>query len=370
MTPPEELALLLRPAAAGLHLVSSGRAEQEAVTRRLYGAAGEEEVRTRFRERLARLPSARAVLLGVPSDAGAGYVRGANLGPQAIRTRLLDDDPGWPGRAERAGVLDIGDVLSVPQLLHDEMLSGAQLHASRLALYPGVPAAEAARLPVSPLSIAERVLDLALQQAPGAVPVVLGGDHSCAWPAVRALARARPGLGLVQVDAHTDLLEERLGVRYCFGTWAFHANDLLGRGGRLVQVGIRASRRDRAFWEGALGVRQFWAAEVAADPGRALDAILAHVKASGAGSVYFSNDIDGTDQAFADATGTPEPGGLAPGFVVELVRRLGREPGLAGADLTEVAPQAARSPGGAERTLAVAARYLRETLAAILGGPV
>ncbi len=370
MTPLEELGLLLRPAGAGLHLVSSGRAEQEALTRHLYGAASDEEVWVRFRARLARLPAARAVVLGVPSDVGAGYVRGANLGPQAIRARLLADDPDWMGRAERAGVLDLGDVPAIPQLLHDEMLSEAQLLASRRALYPRLPAAEAARLPVSPLSIAERVLDLVLGLNPRAAPVTLGGDHSCAWPAVRALARARPRLGLVQVDAHTDLLEDRLGVRYCFGTWAFHANDLLGRGGRLVQVGVRASRHDRAHWEQTLGVRQFWAAEVAADPARALDAILAHVKASGVGSVYFSNDIDGTDLTFADATGTPEPGGLMPGFVVELVGRLGREPGLGGADLVEVAPQAARTPGGAERTLAVAARYVRETLAAILGGPV
>ncbi|HEU4382527.1 MAG TPA: arginase family protein [Anaeromyxobacteraceae bacterium] len=366
----EELALLLRPAGAGLYLVSSGRAEQEELVRRLYAASSLEEARRRFRERLGRLASARAVLLGVPSDVGAGYLRGANLGPQAIRTRLLDEDPDWPARADRAGVVDLGDVPCVPQLLHDEMLSAAQLDASRRALYPDLAPAEAARLPTSPLSIAERALSLALSVNPRAAPVVLGGDHSCAWPAVRALAAARPGLGIVQVDAHTDLLQERLGVRYCFGTWAYHANDLLGRGGRLVQVGIRASRHDRAHWEGTLGVRQFWAAEVRADPARALDAILAHVKASGASSVYFSNDVDGTDEAFADATGTPEPDGLSPGLVVELVRRLGREVGLAGGDLCEVAPPIARTPGGGERTLAVAGRYLRETLAAILGAPV
>lgn len=370
MTPLEELARLLRPAGEGLHLVSSGRAEQEALVRRLYGAATAEEARARFRERLGRIGSARAVVLGVPSDVGAGYLRGANLGPQAIRARLLDDEPDWAARAERAGVLDLGDVPCVPQLLHDEMLSASQLAASRRALYPDVPSSEAARLPVSPLSLAERALSLVLSVNPRAAPVVLGGDHSCAWPAVRALAAARPGLGIVQVDAHTDLLEERLGVRYCFGTWAFHANDLIGRGGRLVQVGIRASRHDRGHWEGTLGVRQFWAAEVRDDPARSLDAILTHVRASGVSSVYLSNDVDGTDQAFADATGTPEPEGLSPGFVVGLARRLGREVGLAGADLSEVAPPVARTPGGAERTLAVAARYVRETVAAILGAPV
>ena len=59
-------------------------------------------------------------------------------------------------------------------------------------------------------------------------------------------------------------MPERLGVKYCFATWAYHANDLLGRGGRLVQVGVRASGQPREHWERTLGVRQFWAAEIAA----------------------------------------------------------------------------------------------------------
>ncbi len=370
MTPLEELALLLRPAGGGVPLVSTGRAEQLAAQLRLYGASGEEEVEALFRERLAAIPSARAVLLGIPSDVGAGHVRGASLGPLAIRARLLAGDPAWLARARRAGLVDIGDVLTVPQLLHDEMLSGAQKEASRRALYPSVAAAEAARLPVSPLSMAERALDLVLGLNPRAVPLVLGGDHSAAWPAVAALHRVRPGMALVQVDAHTDLLEERLGVRYCFGTWSFHANELLGRGGRLVQVGIRASRHDRGHWEGTLGVRQVWAREARADPAAALEAVLAAVRSSGATAVYLSNDIDGTDAAFADATGTPEPDGLHPDLVVELIRRLASEVGLCGADVMEVAPALVRSPGGVERTLATAARYLRETAAAALGAPV
>jgi agmatinase len=297
---------------------------------------------------------------------GAGLVRGANQGPLALRTRLLQDDAGWPARAERAGLLDLGDVLVVPQLQHDEMLSEAQKEASRRALYPGLAPGAAARMPVSPLSIAERALDLILSVNPGARPLLLGGDHSTAWPAVAALHRARPGFGLVQVDAHTDLLPERLGVKYCFGTWSWHANELLGRGGRLVQVGIRVSGRDRAHWESTLGVRQFWAGEVLADPAAALDAIVEAVRRSGVRGVYFSNDVDGTDSSHVDATGTPEPGGLEPGFVVDLVRRLSREVGLVGGDVMEVAPPVARSPGGAERTLSVSAAYLRETVDALL----
>jgi arginase family enzyme len=135
-------------------------------------------------------------------------------------------------------------------------------------------------------------------------------------------------------------------------------------------VGTRASRYDQAHWESTLAVRQFWAEDVRRDPEAALDAILSHLEAVGVSRVYFTNDIDGTDASFADATGTPEPGGLAPEFVVALVRRLGREIGLAGGDVMEVAPGIAHTPEGSARTVALAARYLRETLAAALGEPM
>jgi agmatinase len=184
---------------------------------------------------------------------------------------------------------------------------------------------------------------------------------------VKALARRGPALGVVQVDAQTDLLEERLGVRYCFGTWSFHANELLGRGGRLVQVGTRASARDRAHWEASTGVRQLWAEDVRGDPEGAIAEVLRHLAERGVARVYFSNDIDGTDAAFAAATGVPEPAGLDPDLVVRLLRRLAGSFEHAGGDVMEVAPGLAGSPEENERTMAVAVRYLRETIAASLG---
>jgi agmatinase len=346
-------------------VVSTGRAEQLAVQERIYGAKGENDVVRRWREVLARIADARAVLLGIPSDTGAGVLRGSNEGPQAIRGRLLDEDPAWFERAAARGLVDVGDVFVVPQLLHDEMLSDAQVAATRRAIYPGV--AEA--LPVSPLSMAERALELVLAVNPRARVLALGGDHSCAWPVVKALSAVHEGLAVVQVDAHTDLLEERLGVRYCFATWSFHAARLLGPG-RLVQLGVRASRHERGHWEAAYPVRQIWADEARADGAAALDAVVAALAAAGARAVYLSNDIDGTDIADADATGTPEPEGLSVELVEALVRRVGERFPLVGGDVMEVAPAIARTPGGRDRTLATAARYLRETAAAVLGAPV
>ncbi len=362
------LATLLRPPGGGIHLVSTGRDAQAALVRRLCGAADDEEVAPRWRAELGRAGSARAVLLGIPSDAGAGFRRGANQAPAAIRARLLETDPAWLPRARAAGLVDLGDVFTVPQLLHDEQLAPAQLAACRRALYPALPPDEAATLPVSPLSVAEHALRAVLAVNPAAKVLLLGGDHSCAWPAVAALAAARPGLGVVQVDAHTDLLPERLGIRLCFGTWSFHANELLGRGGRLVQVGLRASRHDGPYWESTLDVRQLWADEVRRDPAAAVAKVVALCRRAGVREVYFSNDVDGLDPAFAAATGTPEPDGLDLDTVVALVRALGREVGLAGGDVMEVAPDLA--PTAVERvtTLDTAVASLRATVEAALGG--
>lgn len=359
-----ELSWLLRPAGGGLYLVSTGRAEQRALQRRFYAAETEADVTERFLATLERLPSARIVLCGVPSDVGAGFRRGANLGPQAIRSRLLDDDPGWLAYCHQHAIVDIGDVFVVPQLLADDMLCAEQIERTRQALYPDVPEAERRRLPVSPLSIAERALALVLSLAPEARPLVLGGDHSCAWPAVKALHDAGRRFCIVQPDAHTDLLSERLGVRMCFATWTYHANELIGRNQRTIQIGIRASQRPKEHWESTLGVRQFWADEIRSDPDGSLEAVLDAVRATGL-PAYFSNDIDGTDDSIADACGTPEPDGLDPDWLHELIRRLGSETGLVGADVMEVAPGLAR-PGHEGATVALAAAYLRQTLAAML----
>ncbi len=368
MTHLETLAALLRPAGGGIHTVSTGRAAQAAMQERLYGAADAAAVAARWREALGRVVDARVAILAVPSDTGAGLVRGAAFGPAALRSAVLDLIPDFAVRAERAGVVDVGDVFVVPQLLHDEMVSDAQLAATRAAIYPALGAADRARLPVSPLSVAAAAATALLAINPQLKLLALGGDHSIAWPIVSALAAARgTPFAIVHPDAHTDLLSERLGIKYCFATWAYHANELIGRSGRLVQVGIRASGRSREHWESTLGVRQFWATDFElGGEARTLDEIFAHLRGLGIADVYLSNDIDGTDGVLAPATGAPEPGGLSVDLVRALIRRLGDETCLIGADLVEVAPTIG-APEAARRTVEIGARYVVDSLKALLG---
>jgi agmatinase len=357
-----ELTVLLRPAGGGLYLVSSGLDAQRRLQRRFYDADSEADVTSRYLAELARVPSAEVVVLGIPSDVGAGFRRGANLGPQAIRARLLDDDPAFHTRCAAEGVVDLGDVFVVPQLLHDDMLAPQQLARSRVALYPDVPEAVRDTLPVSPLSIAERVLDLVFQLNPRARPLVLGGDHSAAYPVVEALYRAGKRFCILQFDAHTDLLRERLGVRVCFATWSYHANLRIGGAGRLIQAGVRASQHPREHWESTQGVRQFWPEEYLGEEARLVDDVVAAVRATGL-PVYISNDIDGTDAAFADATGTPEPHGLSVDAVRNIIARVAQHVEVLAADVMEVAPLLGAD--GGHVTVGVAAEYARAALSAL-----
>jgi agmatinase len=355
----DELVRILRPAGGGVYVVSTGLEAQRALQRRIYEVTHDAAVEHAWRVALERLDEARVVVLGVPSDCGAGFVRGANQGPAALRDALLSR-PDTPYLAD--GVTDVGDVRVVPQLLTDAMLSEAQKAATRRALYGDAETA----LPVAPLDLCRLALTHVAALAPNAVPIVLGGDHSVSWPAFAAAHARGRRLGLLHFDAHTDLLPERLGIEHCFATWAYHANELLGRDGRLVQVGIRASGRTKEHWESTLGVRQYWPDELHTRSLEAIaDDIIERFRARGVQAVYVSNDIDGTDERYVSATGTPAPDGPSPQQVRWLTRRVLKAFPLAGGDVVEVAPPLGQGdPHEPERTLHVAADYLDDLLSA------
>jgi len=357
------LRAMLRPAGGGVHVVSTGVAEREAMQRRLYRLpdhAAAEAIEAAWVSALERLPSARVVVLGVPSDVGAGFVRGANLAPAALRSTLLDRPTAAYGRDP--SIVDLGDVRVVPQLLSEDMVSEGQRAATRRALYGD----DQVPWPVAPLDIVRAALDACALLAPKAVPIVLGGDHSVAWPAFAAAYARCPTLGLLHFDAHTDLLEHRLGVRYCFATWAYHANALLSGDGRVVQVGVRASAHPREHWERTLGVRQFRMDEVDALGARGIaDEAIARFQARGVTAVYVSDDIDGLGAEWALSTGTPEPGGLSPAFVREVIARVRVAFPLVGADVVEVAPPLhGEHPEEPARTLGHAADVLEDLMKA------
>src|SRR2546423_3448536 len=131
---------------------------------------------------------ADVVIIGAPYDAGTSYRAGARFGPRMIRTTdYLPHDASRPHLALRVDplqdlrVVDAGDI----------EMAGAEAK--------------------TPLDALERFARTAAES--GAIPVILGGDHTITWPDVTAVARVR-GWGRVSVihfDAHADTGDVQFG---------------------------------------------------------------------------------------------------------------------------------------------------------------
>src|SRR5207248_344431 len=142
----------------------------------------------------------------------------------------------------------------------------------------------------------------------GAIPVVLGGDHSIAEPDVRACAAGRAPIGLVHFDTHTDTGTEVFGVEVSHGTPMYR---LVEAGvvdpRRYVQIGLRGYwPGEKEFrWQEQRGITSFFMHDV-----RRLgieEVVGGAIDVVGSGPVYLSVDVDVLDPAFAPGTGTPEP---------------------------------------------------------------
>jgi guanidinobutyrase len=249
-------------------------------------------------------------VVGVPFDIGTSNRPGARFGPRAIRAESVLLRP--YNMATRAApfdslrIDDVGDVATNPYDLADSIER-----------------------------IEARYHELL---ADDVVPVTMGGDHTIALPILRAVARRHGPVGLVHVDAHTDINDTMFGERIAHGTPFRRAvEENLLDPTRVVQIGVRGTgyEADDFDWSRRQGFRVVQVEECWY---RSLAPLMAEVRTKlGPGPVYLSFDIDGLDPAFAPGTGTPEVGGLTVPQALEIIRGCAGLD-LVGADLVEVAP--------------------------------
>jgi len=196
--------------------------------------------------------------------------------------------------------------------------------------------------------------------AAGAIPFVLGGDHSIAEPDMRAVAARHGPLGLVHLDAHTDTGTTVFGVERSHGTPMFR----LVEGGvvdaaRYVQIGLRGywPGEETFAWQRERGITSFLMEDVRT---LSIEEIVGRTVAIvGSGPVFLSIDIDVLDPSLAPGTGTPEPGGMSTAQLLWAARVLATELDVVGAELVEVIPTAV---GSADVTALIADRTVREVL--------
>jgi agmatinase len=275
-------------------------------------------------------------IVGAPVDELVTYRPGARFGPRAIR---LADPVAWGGVSMPnidAGV-DPFEVLSVVD--HGDV--------------PPVPG--------YPLQSHERIREMvrAIRDA-GAIPIVLGGDHSIAHPDVGAVADSlKPeALGLIHFDAHADDAYEE--PRLSHGTpLRLLVEDGSIQGEHIVQVGLRGYWPPPSDFEWARSQGFKWHLmdeihERGMTP--VMDDVLEEI--ADVPNVFLSVDIDVCDPGAAPGTGTPEPGGLTARELLRAVRRIGKEVPLAGMEVVEVSPPYDH----ADITALLAHRVILETL--------
>ena len=149
----------------------------------------------------------------------------------------------------------------------------------------------------------------------GAIPIVLGGDHSITWPSATAVAEVRrPGsIGIVHFDAHADTAADDWGVLAGHGTpmrRLIESGAVKGR--NFVQVGLRGywPPVETFEWMQEQGLRYHFMREIEERGAEAVIAQAIDEALDGPDYVYLSLDIDVVDPGMAPGTGTPEPGGM------------------------------------------------------------
>ena len=255
---------------------------------------------------------ADVAVMGAPFDFGTQFRAGARFGPRSVREASTlfsfghagaydhEDDCTYLPAAVR--IVDIGDA----DIIHtDTTRSHENIRAGVQAML-----------------------------AAGALPVVIGGDHSVNIPCIQAF-EGQGDIHIFQIDAHLDFVDERHGVKVGHGSPMRRAAEKPYVTG-LTQVGIRnVSSTSREGYEAAramgtdiLSVRQ----------ARALGAAGVIARIPKGARVYVTLDIDGFCPSIAPGTGTPSHGGFLYYEVLEMLQAIAKNHEVVGMDLVEVAP--------------------------------
>ena len=289
----------------------------------------------------ARLPYVRTLedvdlaVVGVPFDTGVTYRVGGRFGPNAVRAASVMLRPYNPN-------LDVSpfDVLSCVDF-------------GDVAIVPGFTERSYAAIEEAVAPIVEA----------GVVPLLVGGDHACTLPHLRA-TRSRGPVAVIDFDSHTDAWDSYFGERYNHGTWMRRAiEEGLVDVDHSVEVGLRGSLYGAEDWTSLrteLGLEYLTTEQVL---GRGAEATAAAIRERvGGRPAFISFDIDVVDPAFAPGTGTPEPGGLSAHDALAIMRSL-RGIDFVGFDVVEVIP--AYDPAAQTATLAANLAYEMLSLVAL-----
>jgi len=258
----------------------------------------------------------QVAIVGAPLDMGSGF-RDAFHGPNAIRTAMGAQGPtgndiyALVNPSQELRIADYGDI-AVDNLNTDRSME----------------------------HVREVIREIAKT---GAIPVIIGGDHSLSYPNLSALAdvHGKGKIGVVHFDSHYDAWHDYNTHLMDHGQPVFRViseGHVLGR--HYIQVGLRSRGHTMGDFEfmREQQMRYHTMAEVQKDGWeKVMERAVAEAK-QGTEKLFISFDVDVLDPAYVPGTGTPVPGGLTMREAEPIVRRLCAENNVVGMDLIEVAP--------------------------------
>ena len=258
---------------------------------------------TALEEECAGFKKSKVVVMQVPYDKTATYLKGTVDGPQAIidaskKMELFDEELNQ--ETYKIGIHTM-DPLPVQEMTPEVMVD--KVYSSTMELLKS-----------------------------NKFPVILGGEHSISIGSVKAFRETYPDLSVLHLDAHYDMRDEYFGSKFNHGCVARRISEMCP----IVQMGTRSlSKEEKDF--------------LATQPNNKVRTINVYdilemplwkdtISRSLSEHVYVSIDLDVFDPSLMPAVGTPEPGGIGWYETLDLLREVSKDKKIVGFDVVELCP--------------------------------
>jgi agmatinase len=259
-----------------------------------------------------------AILYGIPLDITTSFGRGTFYGPEAIRITsakqiesfVLDENKEI---YEKIKIYDIGDLILVNSKIENKYKKISQNNFNRIALK------------------IDKINSIIRKEKK--IPIILGGEHTISYFSIKSISQENPLI--IHFDAHRDMKPIYDRKKICHTTPFFHLiNEHYIKGNDIIQIGIRQTDKEENDIANNNGVNTFTGWDINKNINHVKEEIN---KLTNNRNLYISFDIDVYDICYVPCTGTPEPFGLNPFQIIEILKSINNTAKLIGMDIVEVA---------------------------------
>ena len=259
-----------------------------------------------------------AILYGIPLDITTSFGKGTFYGPEAIRLTsakqiesfVLDENKEI---YEKIKIYDIGDLMLVNSNIYNKYKKISENNFNRIALK------------------IDKINSIIRKEKK--IPIILGGEHTLSYFSIKSISQESPVI--IHFDAHRDMKPIYDGKKICHTTPFFHLiKEGHIKGNDIIQIGIRQTDKEENDIAINNGVNTFTGWHINKNIHQVKEAIN---KLTYNRNIYISFDIDVYDICYVPCTGTPEPFGLNPFQILEILKSINNTAKLIGVDIVEVA---------------------------------